>query len=347
MHSAGVASRLPYSPRHHGICWPVELSSLNECAPCGFEVLEGHSSLDWHPIGQTDHWKILFVSDYDRTKARQNWAEEGTMDWAGLLRAQLQARALIWSQHPGVESYRSLGDPPTVLFRQSKELDYHGNFFQDAWAEIKAHPEWYRRLEKRHTQSAALPPEHRASAKELDSSNSSDALLMNCFCYPGASKRLAGVLGHLPLDAVPQFGFRAGILLSGGSADTTEVDMLLGDTLVEAKLTERDFTSRPTAQVCRYSALREIFDVNLLPAEEGHFRGYQLIRNVLAAAQHQMRLVVLLDVHRPDLLEQWWQVHAAISSSALRCRCGVRFWQQLAAAAEPQHRDLLAEKYGV
>jgi hypothetical protein len=93
---------------------------------------------------------------------------------------------------------------------------------------------------------------------ELDSSNSSDALLMNCFCYPGASVRLARALGAAPIDAIPQFGYRACILLSDGTTDATEVDMLLGDTLVEAKLTERDFTSRPKAHVFRYGAIREV-----------------------------------------------------------------------------------------
>jgi hypothetical protein len=119
------------------------------------------------------------------------------------------------------------------------------------------------------------------------------------------------------------------------------------NTLVEAKLTESDFTSKAKEQVFRYSALREVFEVGLLPADEESFHGYQLIRNVLAAAQGGRRLIVLLDYRRPDLLEEWWQVHAATSASGLRARCGVRFWQQLAAAAEPHHRDLLEQKYGI
>jgi aryl carrier-like protein len=123
--------------------------------------------------------------------------------------------------------------------------------------------------------------------------------------------------------------------------------MLLGATLVEAKLTEKDFTSKPKANVSSYAALRDVFDVNLLPADEDNFQGYQLIRNVLAADQHGKRLIVLLDSRRPDLLEHWWRVHAAISAGELRKRCGVRFWQQLAAAADPQHRDLLLQKYGI
>ena len=269
------------------------------------------------------------------------------MDWASVLKDQLRERAQSWARRPGVASYGSLGTPATVLFPRSVDGDSHGNFFPDAWSAIRSNPDWSCRLEKAHAQSAALPLEYQATAKELDSSNSSDALLMNCFCYPGSPSRLARALGASLDDAIPEFGYRARILLSDGSTDATEVDMLLGDTFVEAKLTEKDFTSKPKDQVRRYSAFPDTFDVDLLPADEKHFHGYQLIRNVLAAAQHNRKLIVLLDARRPDLLEQWWQVHAAISAGELRARCGVRFWQQLAAASAPDHHNLLEQKYGV
>jgi hypothetical protein len=246
-----------------------------------------------------------------------------------------------------VLAYESLGTPATVLFQQSPGGDSHGNFFDEAWAAIRANPEWARRLEKPHPRSAALPPEYQATARELDSSNSSDALLMNFFCYPGASVRLARALGAAPVESVPRFGYPAEVRLSDGSTDATEVDMLLGDTLVEAKLTEQDFTSQSKIPVFGYGALADVFDIDLLPADEKHFLSYQLIRNVLAADQHQKRLIVVLDSRRPDLLEHWWQVHAAIAAGRLRSRCGVRFWQQLAAAADPRHRDLLEQKYGI
>ena len=269
------------------------------------------------------------------------------MDWSSLLRDQLRERARIWAQRPGVLAYESGGTPATVLYRQSEDGKSHGSFFDEAWAAVKGNSDWSLRLGKPHSQRDALPVEYQTSAMELDSSNSSVALLMNCFCYPGASVRFASVLGATPVDAIPQFGYMARILLSREKRDDTEVDMLLGDTLVEAKLTEKDFTSKPEAIVSRYAALRDVFDVNLLPADENTFHGYQLIRNVLAAAQHGKRLIVLLDYRRPDLLEHWWQVHAAISAGELRKRCGVRFWQQLAAIADPQHRNLLEQKYGI
>ena len=269
------------------------------------------------------------------------------MDWAGLLRDQLRKRARAWAERPGVLAYESRGTPATTLFQRSPDGGSHGSFFEEAWTAIKANSEWSHRLEKHHPQRNALPAEYRTSAMELDSSNSSDALLMNCFCYPGASVRFARILGTTPVDAIPQFGYPALIQRSHQSPDSTEVDMLLGDTFVEAKLTEGDFTSKSKEMVLRYAALQQVFDVDLLPSDEQNFCSYQLIRNVLAAAQHGKKLIVLVDFRRPDLLEHWWQVHAAISAGELRKRCGVRFWQQLTAAADPHHRGLLQQKYGI
>jgi hypothetical protein len=182
---------------------------------------------------------------------------------------------------------------------------------------------------------------------ELDSTNSSDALLMNCFCYPGAAFKAAAVLGSSPADAVPEFGFMPRVALTGGDEDETEVDMRLGDTLIEAKLTEADFTSRPKAHVLRYKRLNDVFDCDLLPGDTASFSGYQLIRNVLAADQLDLRLIVLIDFRRPHLLQEWWHVHGAIREGQLRQRCGVRFWQQVAAAFDPVHRKLLEQKYGI
>jgi hypothetical protein len=143
------------------------------------------------------------------------------------------------------------------------------------------------------------------------------------------------------------FGFSAGLSLVDGTLDTTEVDMLFGGFVVEAKLTEVDFTARPEAHVLRYKNLSSCFDLVSLPREAGSILGYQLIRNVLAAAQHNAGLLVLLDGRRPDLLQEWWRVHASIADPALRLRCGFRTWQQVAAASPPALREFLQEKYGL
>ena len=72
-----------------------------------------------------------------------------------------------------------------VLFLPGKEPLQHGNFLDASYRAICRNPEWARRLQKAHSQRQALPEERRAEAMELDSCTSSDALLMNVFCYPG------------------------------------------------------------------------------------------------------------------------------------------------------------------
>jgi len=43
---------------------------------------------------------------------------------------------------------------------------------------------------------------------------------------------------NMERDAEPEFGFRPGVPLHRGMRDCTEVDLRIGDLLVEAKLTE-------------------------------------------------------------------------------------------------------------
>lgn len=269
------------------------------------------------------------------------------MNWAGALREQLRVRAEALAAAQSPLAYRSLGKLSVVLFRQSDDGMAHGNFLPAAWEGISSNPTWQSRLSKRHSQLGALPPECHAWARELDSTNSSDALLMNIFCLPKDSVRAAAALGAAPPDSVPEFGFSPKLELHDGGTDHTEIDMRLGDTLVEAKLTEADFTTRDKDRVFRYKALLDVFDVDLLPGNDTHFYSYQLLRNVLAAARLDLRLCVLIDCRRPDLLHEWWNVHSAIRSGVLRQRCGVRFWQQIAASLPKIHADLLEQKYGI
>jgi len=269
------------------------------------------------------------------------------VDWSGGLKAQLRSRAeALLSAGPEC-GYRSAGTPPTVLFLESLNSTTHGNFFEPAWSAINANPEWAKRLLKSHAQRKALPPQHQANARETDSSNSSDALLMNCVCPPGASAAIAELLGASPINAIPEFGWKARVNLTNGKLDVTEVDMRLGDLLVEAKLTESNFTECEKTKAFSYAAIGSVFDVDLLPGTGSTFGGYQLIRNVLAAAQHGFKFTVLIDSRRPDLLNEWWTVHSAIRSGAVRGRCRVRFWQEVAAVLPKPHREFLDLKYGL
>jgi hypothetical protein len=182
--------------------------------------------------------------------------------YAGELRRKLGARNSLWSRgRAHVESY---GDPPVIVY--APDHGRHGNFFDASYTAIAARPEWMRRFDKIHAQGRALPKaESGRRWRELDSSMSSDALLMNVFCAATPAVRQSmGVDG----DAEPLFGWKARVPLASGRFDRTEVDMLWGDLLVEAKLTESDFQSRAAWIVEGYRDFDAVFERELLPRVE-------------------------------------------------------------------------------
>jgi hypothetical protein len=274
------------------------------------------------------------------------------MNWAGELRNDLRKRALSWASSQSIDCYESLGEVSTVLFPTPVDKSSHGNFHLNSWRAIQESDIWVNRLDKVHTQATrALPIEMQAGARELDSSNSSDALLMNCFCFPGAAARIMSGLALMQLSpeigVVPEFGVKARLPLLGGREDTTEVDMRIGPYIFEAKLTERNFTTADEELIRRYSAFESTFEVTGLKREGSQIKGYQLIRNVLAAVHLNASLIVLVDQRRPDLLQEWWETHAAIKDPGLRLRCGFRTWQQVAASSPPLLGEYLSTKYGL
>jgi hypothetical protein len=165
-----------------------------------------------------------------------------------------------------VESY---GRQPVIVY--APDGGRHGNFFDPAYAAIYARPELLQRLNKIHAQAARSLPRHEAGRRwcELDSSTSSDALLMNVFCTPGVveSPRVRQALG-LAEDEPPVFGWKARVPLKNGRGDRTEVDLRWGGLMVEAKLTETDFQTRSAAVVEGYQDFDEVFDRELLPRVE-------------------------------------------------------------------------------
>jgi hypothetical protein len=186
--------------------------------------------------------------------------------YASELRRELGLRNRLWARgRAHVESY---GNPPVIVY--PPESGRHGNFFGPAYAAIMARPEWMRRFDKIHAQGRALPrAESGRRWRELDSSMSSDALLMNVFCTPGVAeavevRRALGVEGDEP----PIFGWKARVPLNGERFDRTEVDMRWGSLLVEAKLTEGDFQTKAAAVVEAYRNFDAVFDRELLPRVE-------------------------------------------------------------------------------
>jgi hypothetical protein len=184
---------------------------------------------------------------------------------AAQLRSELAHRNRLYAKnYAHVESY---GGSPVVVYAPEDGL--HGNFYPPAYTALAARPEWMRRFNKIHAQGRSLPkPQIDPTRKwrELDSSMSSDALLMNIFCTPEvtASSALRQMLG-LDAAAEPAFGWNARVPFKNARVDRTEVDMRWGDLLVEAKLTESDFQCRETNLVESYRDFEQVFDSELLP----------------------------------------------------------------------------------
>lgn len=268
--------------------------------------------------------------------------------WGSLLRKELAETAKRFAIDNGLTHYESCGRPPTILFPGEPATSRHGNFNDKSYAAILENASWAKRLEKPHSQrDRALPQDRRGDARELDSSNSSDALLMNCFCYPGAAERIfQGCLQTTPTGPV-EFGVGGNVPRHDGKPDATELDMRVGNVICEAKLTESHFTTKCATVVEAYRDLHDVFDASLLPRVGGKYQSYQLIRNVLAAAAHAYHFVLLCDGRRPDLLHQWWTVHAAIRRPDLRARAHFLLWQEVAEACPRQLREYLGEKYGL
>jgi hypothetical protein len=130
---------------------------------------------------------------------------------------------------------------------------------------------------------------------------------MNIFCHPGAIAHASvrALLG-VESNAIAEFGFKPRTPLSGDRSDNTEIDMRVGDLLVEAKPTESDFQTARTDLISRYRDLEMIFNVPELPLRNGKQGGYQLIRGTLAAHATGGSFCVLCDSRRPDLIEGWY-----------------------------------------
>ena len=228
----------------------------------------------------------------------------------------------------------------------------HGNFIDASYKRILANPAWSRRLTKAHTSKrkarATGPDEIVRDWRELDTCTSSDALLMNVFCYPRvlSSIRLQALLG-IKADEALTFGYKPETALKRGLKDRTEVDLRLGDLLIEAKLTESDFQRAPMRLIERYRNFDEVFDREALETTPRGVESYQLIRGVLAAHALDARFCVLIDARRPDLAEAWYRILQAVRSSDLRARLQLVTWQEIAACVSPRLRTFLNEKYGI
>jgi hypothetical protein len=272
-----------------------------------------------------------------------------SVSYASRLREELSLRALAWARSHKLPHECTVGNLPAVLFHET-EHGTHGNFHPASFKCIRKRPEWNRRLQKSHTSARRNLVSHDSERRELDTAASSDALLMNIFCHPqvfAGCSQLRLLLGTEPPERL-QFGCKPRIPLIAHHVERTEVDLRIGDLLIEAKLTETEFQRAPRMRVERYRDFESVFDLAMLPQTTESYLHYQLIRGVLSAfAEQGTRYCVICDARRPDLIEAWFMVARAVKLASLRARLQLVTWQEIAGTLPNSMQHWLAGKYGI
>lgn len=247
------------------------------------------------------------------------------------LRVVLKTAAVEYAGKHGIQIDDSWES--ACIFQELKD-----NFQPDSYAAIMSNEEWKERTRKTHQKVK--------DTLEMQSSNSSDALLMNIFCHPKIHswKGVSDLIGY---DLSPiTFGFKPGIHLENGAIDTTEIDMSLPGCFFEAKLTEGDFTKKKSGIVEGYAEFRSLFHTEELPrTKDGAYANYQVIRNLLAANQYDVGHVLLCDERRSDLVREYLRMVSFLKDKAMRKRCRVIFWQELVHACGEPVKFWAIEKY--
>lgn len=241
----------------------------------------------------------------------------------------------------------SYGSLPSVIYQEEEAA--HGNFIDASYKAICARPEWQKRLRKSYTGARWIARRwDRHGRSELDCANSSDALPMNIFCYPRLLRRreLCAVLG-IETGLVPEFGVRPHTPLLNGKADQTEIDMRLGELMVEAKLTETGFRAAPMRLLLRYRDFEEVFDPVDLRMSGDQVGEYQLLRGILGAYSAGGTFALLCDGRRSDLQESWFRSLQAVRSYSFRSQLKLVTWQEIAGFVPHRLQAFLEDKYGI
>jgi hypothetical protein len=174
---------------------------------------------------------------------------------------------------------------------------------------------------------------------------------MSVFCHPqifaGSPSPLRWLLGTDAPEQL-QFGHMPRIPLTTHHVERTEVDLRIGDLLIEAKLTESDFQTVRRPRMERYLDIDEVFVMEELPCSGNLLLHYQLLRGVLAAhAEAGRRYCLVCDARRPDLINAWYVVMRAVRNVELRSRLTVVTWQEIAGILPSPLQVWLSEKYGI
>ncbi|MCK9299742.1 MAG: hypothetical protein M0P23_00010 [Bacteroidales bacterium] len=213
--------------------------------------------------------------------------------------------------------------------------DISMSFNPDSYKNILENAEYKSRLDKVHPQASGF--------MEMQSSNSSDALLMNFFAHPRIKewKSLRDLLLFFQSDEI-EFGWNP---LFENETTKTEVDMKIGNQIFEAKLTESDFTKKDLEVVLRYANVENIIDLKPFINENNEVINYQLIRNILAAEKYGYKFNLLVDETRTDLIREFYRVKMAIINKDLADQCNFYTWQEIAEAVGRDLKNYITDKY--
>ena len=160
-----------------------------------------------HSVGRDDSGEIT-KTVRDRNLFGEIGGEPRMKGCAAGLRYELCLRNASYAAESRLPHALSSGQQAVVVYQSSDDRRHHGNFLDASYRAILQRPEWRRRLQKVHSHGNRSLPKSEWVWREFDSSMSSDALLMNIFCYPGVTKRreVSLLLGTEP-EEFPQFGF--------------------------------------------------------------------------------------------------------------------------------------------
>lgn len=209
------------------------------------------------------------------------------------------------------------------------------SFHPDTFANICENSEYKKRLDKIHSNV----PDY----KEMQSSNSSDALLMNFFAHPKIKewKSLRDLISINESDNI-EFGWDPEF--ENEKNRKSEIDMRIGDSIFEAKLTESDFTQKKIQVVLTYSDVESTIDLQSL-TNDNIVSNYQLIRNLLAAKKYNYKFNVLIDETRTDLIREFYKMKNAIKIKSLADNFNFFTWQEIADCVGADLKNYIIKKY--
>lgn len=270
-------------------------------------------------------------------------------DWINQLRREINLKAMMYAQKNDLPFYMSKGG--TVLFEEytdKRGFCLHGNFLPETYFTVGKKPVWAKLLRKQYQYRNSLPLFRQGGARQVDSSSSTEALLINVLCHPAMhqNRELLDILG---VEAyVPSFAAKCGLKRKAGSDHAFEAHAILSNELIiEAALSETNFCERPKAYIESIEGFFDAFDDFALPQSKFSYMNSRLIQAILYARLKGMGFVLLLDARRPDLLDAFRKVQASIKDQDVKGRIHVFTWQSIVDTLPEDLSAFLMEKYGI